>query len=341
MLTCRTLTKITQGQWCPGIPPPLEGIIRPVRRIVLDSSLAGPGDAYFHLPGYPQADRGCWPDEAYAAGAGVVITAEARIEPWAGAARILVTNPEVALQRLARWYKRRSSALSVMICGRHAALLSAVLANCHAPSNVHCPSTLTELIEVITAAKNRRGLSVVAWDALRADEVNLALCLSRPDLVVWCNPWCQSPVVKKLATSLRKCTQASIYPLDESNCAIAYYQRLDGKRSTHTLQLRPVGDQRRTKEEIVLAVPDEVTQVQIIPPIDIVDWAALWSASLLLGIPLELFLDERRRLLRDTSQLVGSLPSPALTFTTAVPPCISDMQESDAPVPPGWKRFSA
>ena len=81
--------------------PPLAGAFEPVRRVVLDSSDARPGDVYWAVTGR-YFEGAALVENAFAHGALGAVASGRRIEPWAGKFTLEVEDANRALCRLAK-----------------------------------------------------------------------------------------------------------------------------------------------------------------------------------------------------------------------------------------------
>ena len=100
-LSIGDLADITNGTLRLGTMPPLAGESEPVRRVVLDSHDARPGDVYWAVTG-PSFEGAALAENAFAHGALGVVTSGNRVEPWAGKFVLDVADANLALSRLAR-----------------------------------------------------------------------------------------------------------------------------------------------------------------------------------------------------------------------------------------------
>lgn len=94
------LQKILGGELTLGMMPPLAGKLEPLRRVVVDSSAARPGDVYWAITG-PGYDGAQMAEEAYARGALGVVVSSRHVEPWAGKFTLRVEDSNAALYMLA------------------------------------------------------------------------------------------------------------------------------------------------------------------------------------------------------------------------------------------------
>lgn len=83
-----------------GLMPPLAGKLEPIRRVVVDSAAARPGDVFWALVG-PGYEGSRMAEEAFARGALGVVTSTRYIEPWAGKFSVRVADANEALCKLA------------------------------------------------------------------------------------------------------------------------------------------------------------------------------------------------------------------------------------------------
>jgi hypothetical protein len=88
------LVQLAGGRLRLAAMPPLDGELTIVRRIVLDPTLAGPGDLFWCL-----GTGGCDAELAFLNGA-LGIVGAASCEPWPGRFCLQVDNPIEALRRL-------------------------------------------------------------------------------------------------------------------------------------------------------------------------------------------------------------------------------------------------
>jgi UDP-N-acetylmuramyl tripeptide synthase len=108
-LCIEDLNRIVGGDVALGLMPPLAGRLEPIRRLVVDSSVARPGDVYWALCG-PGFDGAMTAEEAYARGALGVVVSSRQVEPWAGKFALRVANTNHALTVLAEYEQVRRSA---------------------------------------------------------------------------------------------------------------------------------------------------------------------------------------------------------------------------------------
>jgi UDP-N-acetylmuramyl pentapeptide synthase len=94
------LAELVDGELTLGSLPPLAGAYEPVRRIVVESQQAKPGDVYWALAGrgYDGAPLAV---DAYLRGALGVVVAGRHMEPFAGRFSIRVPDANAALLQLA------------------------------------------------------------------------------------------------------------------------------------------------------------------------------------------------------------------------------------------------
>jgi UDP-N-acetylmuramyl pentapeptide synthase len=99
------LAEIVGGALRLGLLPPLAGPFEPIRRIVVESREAGPGDVYWALAatGYQGAYLA---EDAYLRGALGVVASGRHVEPWAGKFSLHVPDANAALQRFAAFASR-------------------------------------------------------------------------------------------------------------------------------------------------------------------------------------------------------------------------------------------
>jgi UDP-N-acetylmuramyl pentapeptide synthase len=109
-LCIEELNKIVGGEVKLGLMPPLAGQLEPIRRVIVDSSVARPGDVYWALFGHGY-DGANTAEEAYARGALGVVASSRRVEPWAGKFALRVADANLALSALAEHeqIRRRAS----------------------------------------------------------------------------------------------------------------------------------------------------------------------------------------------------------------------------------------
>jgi UDP-N-acetylmuramyl pentapeptide synthase len=100
------LSRVVGGETRLGLMPPLAGHLEPIRRIVVDSAMARPGDVYWALVG-AGFDGARTAEEAFARGALGVVTSSRPIEPWAGKFVVRVPNANQALCQLAEHERLR------------------------------------------------------------------------------------------------------------------------------------------------------------------------------------------------------------------------------------------
>jgi hypothetical protein len=106
-LCIEELQRIVGGEVQLGLMPPLAGKLEPLRRVVVDSSAARPGDVYWALVG-EDFDGARMAEEAFARGALGVVASSRHVEPWAGKFVLTVRDANVALHTLAEHERRRS-----------------------------------------------------------------------------------------------------------------------------------------------------------------------------------------------------------------------------------------
>jgi hypothetical protein len=82
-----------------GSLPPLAGRYEPIRRIVVDSRVARPGDVFWGLEG-PTYQGAHFAEEAFLRGAMGVVIEGRHVEPWAGRFSLRVPDANTALLRL-------------------------------------------------------------------------------------------------------------------------------------------------------------------------------------------------------------------------------------------------
>jgi UDP-N-acetylmuramyl pentapeptide synthase len=99
-LSIGELAKAVHGSLSLGSLPPLAGPFEPVRRIVVESRLAKPGDVYWGLI-VPGLDGALLAEDAYLRGAFGVVVSGRHVEPWAGRFSIQVQDANLALAELA------------------------------------------------------------------------------------------------------------------------------------------------------------------------------------------------------------------------------------------------
>jgi hypothetical protein len=99
-LSIGELALAVNGRLSLGSLPPLAGPYEPVRRIVVESQHARPGDVYWAIT-VPGLEHAYLADEAYTRGVFGVVAGGRRIEPWAGRFSIQVADANQALIQLA------------------------------------------------------------------------------------------------------------------------------------------------------------------------------------------------------------------------------------------------
>src|SRR5262245_34413055 len=95
-LCIEELHRIVGGEVRLGLMPPLAGTLEPLRRVVVDSSRARPGDVYWALVG-PDYDGAQTAEEAFTRGALGVVVSSRSVEPWAGKFVLRVPDANQAL----------------------------------------------------------------------------------------------------------------------------------------------------------------------------------------------------------------------------------------------------
>jgi UDP-N-acetylmuramyl pentapeptide synthase len=98
-LSIADLHRVVGGELQLGLMPPLAGVLEPVRRVIVDSSNARPGDVFWALAtaGY---DGACSAEEAYTRGAIGVVSSTRKVAPWAGKFSLQVGDANDALRKL-------------------------------------------------------------------------------------------------------------------------------------------------------------------------------------------------------------------------------------------------
>jgi len=104
-LSIGDLAEITNGCLRLGTMPPVAGESEPIRRVVLDSHDARPGDVYWAAAGL-SFEGAALAESAFAHGALGVVASARRVEPWAGKFVLDVADANLALSRLARCMAR-------------------------------------------------------------------------------------------------------------------------------------------------------------------------------------------------------------------------------------------
>jgi UDP-N-acetylmuramyl pentapeptide synthase len=106
-LCIEDLQRIVGGEVKLGLMPPLAGTLEPLRRVVVDSSRARPGDVYWALTG-TNYDGACTAEEAFARGALGIVVSSRPVEPWAGKFVLRVPDANEALLRLSEYERLRA-----------------------------------------------------------------------------------------------------------------------------------------------------------------------------------------------------------------------------------------
>jgi hypothetical protein len=101
------LQRVVGGEVRLGLMPPLAGTLEPLRRVVVDSSRARPGDVYWALVA-PDYDGAHTAEEAFTRGALGVVVSSRNVEPWAGKFVLQVSDANQALRDLAEHQRLRS-----------------------------------------------------------------------------------------------------------------------------------------------------------------------------------------------------------------------------------------
>ena len=89
------------GQLIWSSMPPLAGGLEPVRRIVINSSIATPGDVYWSLHSADYHGE-IWVHEAFARGAIGAVISTHYVEPWAGKFTLHTDDSNIAFCRFVR-----------------------------------------------------------------------------------------------------------------------------------------------------------------------------------------------------------------------------------------------
>ena len=98
------LAEVVHGRLQLASMPPLAGGYEPIRRIIVDSRQARPGDVYWALSG-PGYDGMALVDDAFARGALGAVTAGRHVEPWAGRFCIEVEQTNRAFCHCAKCFR--------------------------------------------------------------------------------------------------------------------------------------------------------------------------------------------------------------------------------------------
>jgi UDP-N-acetylmuramyl pentapeptide synthase len=92
------LQRIVGGELQLGLMPPLAGVLEPIRRVIVESSGARPGDVFWATSG-PGYDGACSAEEAFTRGALGVVTSTRKVAPWAGKFMLRVADANEALRK--------------------------------------------------------------------------------------------------------------------------------------------------------------------------------------------------------------------------------------------------
>ncbi|GIW96244.1 MAG: hypothetical protein KatS3mg110_4285 [Pirellulaceae bacterium] len=344
-LNCQLLAEITGGEWTAGMPPPLHGRWQPFQRLALDSELVQPGDAYLHVAGYPSPQRGCCPEEAYHRGAAVVITANSRVEPWAGASRVLVACPYAALLSLGRWWHAVRCCRTVVICGEQAPHMAMVLTRCSPKSAFIQAHTSTELIQQLwTPAICHADAVFAALTTSSPHELSLSLAIARADMVIYATPW-HTPTAAALQPTLDglDAVHMALYPVDATTCLVD----CRGEAAMHAAKPFDFASAPRHaplhhagRHCFPVSTPNQVAKYCATDCRSAAQWAATWLAGRLLGISPDI-LEKHFRDAIHKSARTRSTHRARTQETPLVPPLVSDTRESDTTLPPGVKRSAA
>jgi UDP-N-acetylmuramyl pentapeptide synthase len=105
-LSIADLHRIIGGELQLGLMPPLAGVLEPIRRVIVDSSAARPGDVFWAIAaaGY---DGACSAEEAFTRGAIGVVSSTRKVAPWAGKFSLQVADANESLRKLIEYEKAR------------------------------------------------------------------------------------------------------------------------------------------------------------------------------------------------------------------------------------------
>ena len=105
-LSIADLHRIVGGELQLGLMPPLAGVHEPIRRVIVDSSSARPGDLFWAIatPGY---DGACSAEEAFTRGAIGIVSSTRKVAPWAGKFSLQVADANESLRKLIDYEKIR------------------------------------------------------------------------------------------------------------------------------------------------------------------------------------------------------------------------------------------
>lgn len=108
-LSIAELQRVTGGELQLGLMPPFAGKLEPIRRAIVDSTAARPGDVFWAIaaPGY---DGARYAEEAFTRGALGVVVSTRHVEPWAGKFTLRVTDANAALSKLIEHEKLKRTA---------------------------------------------------------------------------------------------------------------------------------------------------------------------------------------------------------------------------------------
>ncbi len=343
-LTSGKLARAIRGSLNLGGMPPLGGEMQPVRRVIIDSRTARPGDVFFDVPAIRASGEGCWPEEAFARGAAGVVSSVRNLEPWAGAFAIHVDDPQLALLRLARRARSQWQGPVISIIAPEHGLA----ARCLAALTASRPSPLLRSRWELAVHCCRRP-SLARAHTLQLDpatpwEISRLLPLCRPDILVINSPHKQSLSQPPRDGARQQPTPDAAPAFSSPTMLVVVDDDVRAHPDSFSLrqsfadqrpeQISRFAVTRREGLRLDLAWNDERVELAALP-----EWTAV-DVALALVVGQQLGYATTTIVAACQSLLVHGSAKDGYTNNKEVPLSVSGLRESESALPPGLKRLA-